>query len=149
MTHAAFLKQAVDLSARSVKDGSSPFGCVIVDKGGRVIGTGYNRVVWDNDPTAHAEVMAIRAACQNIGSFDLSGCTLYASCEPCPMCLNAMKWANIRAAYYAATRDDADAIGFRDRLFHEIKPVKLHRLSLPRARAIMDKWAKSQKKKMY
>ncbi len=149
MTHARFLKQAIDLAARSVRDGSSPFGCVIVNRDGQVVGQGYNRVVADADPTAHGEIVAIRDACRTIGSFDLSGCVLYSSCEPCPMCLNAIKWANIRKAYYAATCDDADAIGFRDRVFYDTNPVALRRIDMPEAREIMDAWAKSKKKKTY
>ncbi len=149
MTHARFLKQAIDLAAQSVRDGSSPFGCVIADRGGRIVGQGCNRVVPDNDPTAHGEIVAIRDACRNLGSFDLSGCVLYSSCEPCPMCLNAIKWANIRKAYYAATRNDADAVGFRDRVFYETDPVALRRIDMPEARRIMDAWATSKKKKTY
>ena len=97
--HKQNLMKAVELSNVSVDNGSSPFGCIIVNAEGKIIGEGYNHVVLNNDPTAHGEVEAIRNACKNIGSFDLSGCTLYTSCEPCPMCLNAAKWANIKEIY--------------------------------------------------
>lgn len=140
INHKENLRKAIELSNQSVDGGSSPFGCVIVDAGGKVVGQGHNRVVPDNDPTAHGEVMAIRNACKNLGSFDLSGCILYTSCEPCPMCLNACKWANIKEVYYAADRYDAEDIGFRDRVFYEDDPVELVRIDLPEAREVMQKW---------
>ncbi len=115
--HLANLTKAVRLSKQSIDGGSSPFGCIIVNPQGEIVGEGHNRVALDNDPTAHGEVMAIRNACRNLNSFDLSGCILYTSCEPCPMCLNACKWANIAEIYYAADRYDAENIGFRDRVF--------------------------------
>lgn len=138
--HQEFMKMAIDLSNQSVDDGSSPFGTVIVDKSGKVVGTGHNRVVLDNDPTAHGEVTAIRNTCKNLGTFDLSGCTLYTSCEPCPMCLNACKWANISEVYYAADRYDAENIGFRDRVFYEDDPLELHHIDLKEAVDVMQKW---------
>lgn len=90
-----------------------PFGACIV-KDGKIIGKGSNHVLANNDPTAHAEVMAIRDACKNIGSYDLTGCTLYTSCYPCPMCLSAIIWSNIKTVYYGNTKEDAASIGFRD-----------------------------------
>ena len=90
-----------------------PFGAVIV-KDGNIVGRGSNHVLKNNDPTAHAEVMAIRDACQNLNTYDLSGCELYTSCYPCPMCLSAIIWANIKTVYYGNTKEDAAAIGFRD-----------------------------------
>lgn len=146
--HTRFLKAAVAESLRSVKSGSSPFGAVIV-KEGKVIARAHNMVVPNADPTAHAEVMAIRKACKKLKTFDLSGCTLYTSCEPCPMCLNAIKWSNITEIWYAATRDDADAIGFRDRVFYNEDVVSLHHEQLPAARAVMDEWFNSAQKKPY
>ena len=98
-------------------DNGGPFGAVIV-KDGVVIGTGNNQVVKNNDPTAHAEVMAIRNACQTLDTFDLSGCTLYTSCYPCPMCLSALIWANIKTVYYGNTKEDAANIGFRDDMIY-------------------------------
>lgn len=95
-----------------------PFGACIV-KDGKIIGKGSNHVLANNDPTAHAEVMAIRDACKNIGSYDLTGCTLYTSCYPCPMCLSAIIWSNIKEVYYACTKEDAGNIGFRDDVIYE------------------------------
>lgn len=95
-----------------------PFGCVIV-KDGKIIGRGHNEVVKRNDPTCHGEVMAIRNACGNINNFDLSGCKLYTTAEPCPMCLGAIKWANISKVYYGCNTLDTEEIGFRDKQFYE------------------------------
>lgn len=108
-----FMKEAIRLSVENVKAGGGPFGAVIV-KDDRVIATGVNRVTLLNDPTAHAEVSAIRAAADKLQTFDLSGCEIYSSCEPCPMCLAAIYWARIDRLYYANTQTDAKAIGFDD-----------------------------------
>ncbi len=140
INHEENLKKAIDLSKQSIDNGSSPFGCIIVDKEGKIIGEGHNRVALDNDPTAHGEVTAIRNACRNLGTFDLSGCILYTSCEPCPMCLNACKWANIAEVYFAADRFDAENIGFRDRVFYDDDPLELHRIDLKEATDIMQEW---------
>ena len=96
-----------------------PFGAVIVDKSGNIIAKGNNMVLANNDPTAHAEVTVIREACKKLGTYDLSGCTLYTSCEPCPMCLSAIIWANIKEVYYACTREDAGKIVFRDDIIYD------------------------------
>ena len=109
MGHDDFMRQAIALAVGNVKNGGGPFGAVIV-KDGRVVATGVNRVVPNNDPTAHAEVNAIRAACVKLGTFNLSGCVLYTSCEPCPMCLGAIYWAHIDKIYYGATQHDAAAV---------------------------------------
>ncbi len=146
--HAYYLKLAVEESLKSVEAGSSPFGAVIV-KDGEVIATDHNRVVPNNDPTAHAEVMCIRSACQKLQTFDLSGCILYTSCEPCPMCLNAIKWANIREIWYSSDRHDADNIGFRDNTFYESDPVQLNRIVLSESNEVMKKWFESKNKKPY
>ena len=95
MGHEDFMRQAIDLAVENIKNGGGPFGAVIV-KDGEVVATGANRVTANNDPTAHAEVSAIRAACTKLGTFDLSGCVIYTSCEPCPMCLGAIYWAQDR-----------------------------------------------------
>jgi guanine deaminase len=114
-----FLALAVAEAIRGAKAGQGgPFGAVVV-KDGVVIAKAANAVVANNDPTAHAEVQAIRAACANLGSFQLEGCDVYASCEPCPMCLGAILWARPRAVYYAATRQDATAAGFDDAVFYQ------------------------------
>ena len=96
-----------------------PFGAVITDKDGNIISTGNNQVLKNNDPTAHAEIMAIRNACKKLNTYDLSNYILYTSCEPCPMCLSAIIWSNIKEIYYACTREDAANIGFRDDLIYE------------------------------
>lgn len=112
-----FMREALALAAASVRDGGGPFGAVVV-RDGEIIGRGSNRVTPDNDPTAHAEVVAIRAACRAVGSFSLDGCELYVNCEPCPMCLAAVYWARLERVYYAATRDDAAGAGFDDALIY-------------------------------
>jgi len=113
-----FLRAAIDLSRRGLEArAGGPFGAVIVrDK--VIVGRGFNRVTSANDPTAHAEIVAIRDACTRLGTFSLAGCELYASCEPCPLCLAASYWARLDHIYYAATRDDAAAAGFADRAFY-------------------------------
>ena len=113
-----YLGQAVDLAVQNVGQGGGPFGAVVVTPDGRVH-TGVNRVTRDNDPTAHAEVVAIRAAAAATADFDLSGSVLYASCEPCPMCLASALWARIGRVYFAADRHGAAAAGFDDALFYD------------------------------
>ncbi len=121
----SFMRRAIEVSAEKMRAlEGGPFGAVIV-KDGRIVAEGNNRVTSSNDPTAHAEVVAIRAACDALGGFSLEGCQIYTSCEPCPMCLAAIYWARLDRMYYANTRTDAAAIGFDDdRLFREIaKPM--------------------------
>lgn len=115
-----FMKKANENAKKGVsqKEGG-PFGAVIVDKNGNIIANGNNKVLALHDPTAHAEVTAIREASRVLGTHDLSGCTLYTSCEPCPMCLSAIIWANIKEVYYACTKEDADKIGFRDNVIYD------------------------------
>ena len=118
-SHPHFLAEAIRLSAEALHGGSGgPFGAVVV-KDNVIVGRGGNRVLSSNDPTAHAEVVAIREAAQRLGTFDLSGCTLYSSCEPCPMCLGAIYWSRIGTLYYANSRHEAAAIGFDDAFFYE------------------------------
>ena len=113
------MKVANDLAEDNLKTNvGGPFGACIV-KDGKIIGKGSNHVLKNNDPTAHAEIMAIRDACNNINSYDLSGCTLYTSCYPCPMCLSAIIWSNIKTVYYGNTKEDAADIGFRDDFIYE------------------------------
>lgn len=112
------MREAIRLANESVKAGGGPFGAVIV-KDGQVIAGSSNSVTLDNDPTAHAEVNAIRRACRKLGTFDLSGCTIYTSCEPCPMCLGAIYWARIGKIYYGNTRKDARNINFADDFIYE------------------------------
>ena len=113
-----FMQQAIDLSIDNVANGGGPFGAVIV-KDGQIIATGTNRVTANCDPTAHAEVSAIRAACAKLGDFKLSGCTIYSSCEPCPMCLSALYWAGVERIVYGNTKDDAKAIDFDDSFIYD------------------------------
>jgi tRNA(Arg) A34 adenosine deaminase TadA len=112
------MKMAIDLSIENIDTEGGPFGAVIV-RDGEIIATGTNRVVPDSDPTAHAEVMAIRAACAKLGTFQLTGCTVYSSCEPCPMCLSALYWAGIERICYANTKRDAAAINFDDSFIYD------------------------------
>ena len=114
-----FMRRAIELARKGMENGAGgPFGAVIV-KDGEIVGEGCNRVTSTNDPTAHAEVVAIRDACQNLNSFQLDGCVLYASCEPCPMCLGAIYWARPDKIFYAATHRDAAKIGFDDQFIYE------------------------------
>lgn len=110
---------AIDLSDDNFdKNYGGPFGACIV-KDGKIIGKGINRVIKNNDPTAHAEIMAIRNACKNLNTHDLGGCEIYTSCYPCPMCLSAIIWSNIKKVYYANTKEDAADIGFRDEFIYD------------------------------
>ncbi len=111
--HNIFMSRAIELSENNVKNGGGPFGAVIV-KDGEIIAEGFNQVTKNNDPTAHAEVTAIRNAATNLKSYDLSGCVIYTSCEPCPMCLGAIYWSGIREMYFGNTKKNAAAIGFDD-----------------------------------
>ena len=114
----AFMRDAIRIPMENAVSGrGGPFGCVVV-KDGRIIATGANEVTGTNDPTAHAEVVAIRRACQALGSFQLEGCEVYCSCEPCPMCLGALYWARPTAVYFAATKEDAATIGFDDHFIY-------------------------------
>ena len=113
-----FMREAIRLANESVERGGGPFGAVIV-KDGEVVAGNSNSVTIDNDPTAHAEVNTIREACRKLRTFDLSGCTIYTSCEPCPMCLGAIMWANIGDVYYGCNSHDTADIGFRDQTFYE------------------------------
>ena len=113
-----FMRRAIQLSLESVKHGGGPFGAVIV-KEGKILAEAANRVTLDNDPTAHAEVNAIRQAARSLGRFDLSGCDIYTSCEPCPMCLGAIYWAHLDHIYYGCNRRDAADAGFDDEFIYE------------------------------
>lgn len=108
-----FMRKAIELAIENVKNGGGPFGALIVHNN-KIVATGVNRVTSNNDPTAHAEIMAIRSACSKLGTFNLSGCEIYTSCEPCPMCLGAIYWSHIDKIYYGANQYDAAAIDFDD-----------------------------------
>jgi guanine deaminase len=132
--HEKFMRLAISLSEENVKQGlGGPFGAVIV-KDGVVIASSANKVIELNDPTAHAEVSAIRLACQELKAYNLEGCIIYTSCEPCPMCLGAIYWAHIDAIYYGNTKTDAAAIGFDDHfIYKEIEqPMHLRKLQIVR-----------------
>ncbi|MCQ2562691.1 MAG: nucleoside deaminase [Alphaproteobacteria bacterium] len=149
MTHKDFLDMAIAASNDSVESGSSPFGAAVV-KDNNVISVAHNTVVPDSDPTAHAEINAIRMACKKLNTFDLTGCVLYTSCYPCPMCMSAIKWANITVVYYAANKQDADNIGFRDkRMYDNDIQIQLNHIENNTATDIMSKWFKSKNKKRY
>lgn len=147
-----FMRLAIEKSLESVDNGGGPFGAVVV-KDGEVVAVASNSVTLDNDPTAHAEVNAIRMACKKLGTFDLSGCEIYASCEPCPMCLASIYWARIGKLYYANTKVDADKIGFSDSFIYEefakpesersIKVVKMLRNEAVKA---FENWEKKEDK---
>jgi guanine deaminase len=142
-----FLREAIRLSIEKMELGEGgPFGAVIV-KNDRIVGEGWNRVTSINDPTAHAEIVAIRDACSRLESFSLSGCEIYASCEPCPMCLGAIHWARLDALYFAATREDAAAGGFGDLDIYDQMLLPTTLRSIPtgqalreEARAAFDEW---------
>jgi guanine deaminase len=116
--HEGFLREAIRLAVESVRSGGGPFGAVVV-RDGEVLATGTNRVTTDLDPTAHAEVVAIRAACETIGSFQLDGCDVYTSSEPCPMCMGALYWARPRRVFYASSGDEAASAGFDDQFIYD------------------------------
>ena len=155
MGHDDFMRQAIALAVENVKNGGGPFGAVIV-KDGRVVAAGVNRVVPNNDPTAHAEVNAIRAACVKLGTFNLSGCVLYTSCEPCPMCLGAIYWAHIDKIYYGATQHDAAAVDFDDSFIYrelELEPAERNKpvenILHDEAQAPFDAWRNKADKVEY
>ena len=125
------MTRAIELSIESVNTGGGPFGSVIV-KDEKIIAEGFNKVTSTNDPTAHGEIVAIRKACKSLNNFNLSGCELYSTCEPCPMCLSAIYWAHIDKVYYANTRDDAKKIDFDDSLIYSelLKNVKIRKIPM-------------------
>lgn len=147
--HLHFMRRAAAISRANMEGGSGgPFGAVIV-KDGRIIAEGGNEVTSSNDPTAHAEVVAIRRACQAVGDFSLRGAVIYASCEPCPMCLSAIYWARLDAVYYANDRKEAASIGFDDDLIYREVPLPpqarslpAHHMPLPEAKAVFADWLK-------
>lgn len=154
--HEHFLQQAIDLACNNVSnDNGGPYGAIIVKNDQIIAGSG-NRVTPNLDPTAHAEVMAIRQACQVLGDFKLNDCILYTSCEPCPMCLGAIYWARLAKVYYACNRFDAATAGFDDKfIYEEIAKEPLHRsivmqhLSLDSEQAPFDLWRSQQDKVLY
>ena len=130
MTNEELMRKAIELSIENVANGGGPFGAVIA-RNGEIIATGVNRVTANNDPTAHAEVSAIRAAAEKLGRFDLSDCEIFTSCEPCPMCLGAIYWSHIDKIYYANNRKDAAEIGFDDDFIYQEIALPLEKRRKP------------------
>ena len=125
-----FMLRAIELSIKSANGIGGPFGCVVV-KDNMIVAEGSNKVTFSNDPTAHAEIVAIRDACKKLNTFNLSGCDIYASCEPCPMCLSAIYWSHIDNIYYANTRDDAKKINFDDSMIYSEFSKKIEDRKIP------------------
>ena len=149
------MREAIRLANESVKNGGGPFGAVIV-KDGEIIAGSSNSVTINNDPTAHAEVSTIREACRKLGTFDLSGCVIYTSCEPCPMCLGAIYWAHIDRIYYGNTRSDAADIDFADNFIYEELDKPLEERTLPILPLLRDealdsfrRWKEKEDKQAY
>lgn len=150
------MQQAIDLSISNINRGGGPFGAVIADADGKVVGTGANSVTLDNDPTAHAEVNAVRHACKSLGRFKLTGCTVYSSCEPCPMCMSALYWAGVSRLFYGNTKADAKAIDFDDSFIYDQLELPLAERAIPATQMMHDKaikafedWAASETKTKY
>ena len=150
-----FMQRAIELSIESINSGGGPFGSVIV-KDEKIISEGMNRVTVDNDPTSHGEIVAIRNACKKLNTFNLSNCSLYSSCEPCPMCMSAIYWSRIGKVYYANTRDDAKKINFDDSLIYseipkknEDKKISIKQMMRNEALEAFDLWDKKTDKIEY
>jgi tRNA(Arg) A34 adenosine deaminase TadA len=156
MSNATYMREAVQLAEQGMRSGrGGPFGCVVARRG-EIVGRGSNRVTSTNDPTAHAEVVAIRDACTALQTFQLTDCELYTSCEPCPMCLSAIYWARIPQVYYGNTRADAAAIGFDDEFIYqqvplapEARTVKMELFLRDEAQVAFQEWANKTDKIRY
>ncbi|HEX3746019.1 MAG TPA: nucleoside deaminase [Bryobacteraceae bacterium] len=152
---AALIRRVIDLAMENVRHDGGPFAALVV-KDGIVIATGANQVTRTNDPTAHAEIVAIREACRVLGEFQLEGCDVYASCEPCPMCLGALYWARPAHIFYAATHDDASAAGFDDGFIYRELALPADDRSIPTvqvkdaaATAPFEEWNRKADRKKY
>lgn len=151
-----FMQRAIELAREGMDAGAGgPFGSVVV-RDGEIIAEGYNGVTSNNDPTAHAEVTAIREACRKLGTFQLEDCEIYTSCEPCPMCLGAIYWARPKAVYYACSREDAAAIDFDDQLIYdeidagiENRQIPFKQIQREEALGVFDAWQKKTDKIEY
>tara|TARA_B110000263_G_scaffold223383_1_gene213086 strand:+ start:402 stop:866 length:465 start_codon:yes stop_codon:yes gene_type:complete len=150
-----FMIRAIELSIKSVDSGTGPFGAVIV-KDNKIVSEGFNIVTSSNDPTSHAEIVAIRNACKILNNFSLEGCDLYTTCEPCPMCLSAIYWARIERVYYANTRSDAQKIDFSDAMIYEElnktiknRKIPMHQMMRDEALKAFDLWNKKEDKVKY
>jgi len=150
-----FMMRAIELSIESANSNGGPFGCVIV-KNNKIIAEGSNKVTANNDPTAHGEIVAIRDACQKLNTFKLSGCDLYSSCEPCPMCLSAIYWSRIENIFFANTRIDAKSIDFDDSFIYseinkdlENRKIKMHQMHRDEALEAFKIWKNKEDKIKY
>ncbi|MEO8110504.1 MAG: nucleoside deaminase [Ginsengibacter sp.] len=151
-----FMMEAIILSQKGMDNNEGgPFGCVVV-KDDKVIGRGNNKVICNVDPTAHAEIVAIRDACTHLGTFQLDGCEVYASCEPCPMCLGAIYWARPSIVYFANSREDAASIGFDDSMIysemnlnHTERKIPIINLNIAGASEVFENWTKKSDKFLY
>lgn len=151
-----FMMEAIALSKSGSQNGEGgPFGCVIV-KDDKIVGRGNNKVTSTNDPTAHAEVIAIRDACKNLSTYQLDGCEIYTSCEPCPMCLGAIYWARPKVIYYANNREDAAAIGFDDSMIYQEcsksvneRKIPMHSVARTEAIKVFEEWQANGDKTLY
>lgn len=156
MVHESLMSEAIELSRRNVAENKGgPFAALII-RNGKVISRGTNLVTVTNDPTAHAEIVAIREACRSLGTFKLEGCEIVTSCEPCPMCLAAIYWARVDKIYYANSREDAARIGFDDGLIYDEIPLPAHARKIPSERILQtmaqtafDEWEKKTDKVRY
>lgn len=140
-----YMRDAIKLSIENIDNNGGPFGAVIV-KDGKVIAKGVNRVTSNNDPTAHAEVSAIREACNVLGTFDLSGCEIYSSCEPCPMCLGAIYWARLDKLFFANTKQDAKDIEFDDSFIYEELDLPIEKRKIPTTQMMREEALEAFKK---
>lgn len=151
-----FMQKAIELGVNAMREGTGgPFGAIVV-RDDKIVGQGQNRVLERCDPTAHAEMEAIRDACEGMKSFELKDCDIYSSCEPCPMCLGAVYWSRLKNIYYAANRADAAAIGFDDYLFYEEfdknhgeRRISMVEINRREALAVFDQWRSKDPKRMY
>ncbi len=156
MEHREYMQMAIDMARKGMQNGEGgPFGAVVV-KDGQIIGRGNNKVIINNDPTSHAEVVAIRDACRYLGHFQLDGCILYTSCEPCPMCLGAIYWARPDRFFYACTRSDAADIGFDDDFIYQELNLDLTQRSIPASQIsqsdalkVFQEWSATEDKTQY
>jgi tRNA(Arg) A34 adenosine deaminase TadA len=150
-----WMRRAIELARRSIADGGGPFGAVVV-RAGEIVGSGNNRVTLDVDPTAHAEIVAIRDACRRLCTFDLRGCAVFASCEPCPMCLGALHWARVERVWFGASCGEAARAGFDDaRIYRELaKPIEARELAMrpllcDEASAVLREWLAAPNRREY
>ena len=150
-----FMQKAIELSIKNIRNNGGPCGCVIV-KNNKIISEGVNGVTQKNDPTAHAEIVAIRNACKKLNTFDLSGCELYTSCEPCPMCLSAIYWSHIDLVYYGNSRENAAEIQFDDKFIYDEMKKDINERKIPLKQILKDEaikafdlWAETENKTKY